>query len=223
MRLVEAQGRRRLHRPARRGVQLLAGLVLYGVSIALMVHAGLGVMPWSVLDQGVAVQTGLPLGVVTILTGAVILLCWIPMRERPGVGTVANVVVIGLVLDATLALLAHAPVDHLGGRSALVVSGVGLNGVATAAYIGARLGPGPRDGLMTGLVRLTGGSVRLVRTGIEVVVVLLGAALGGTVGVGTLAYALAIGPLVHTLLPRLSVVAAGPDLRPAASSARSGQ
>jgi uncharacterized membrane protein YczE len=137
------------------------------------------------------------------VVGAVVLLAWIPLRQRPGLGTVSNVVVIGLAVDATLAVL-PAP-SGLAARVGLVVAGVLLNAVATVAYIGVHLGPGPRDGLMTGLVRRTGRSVRLVRTSIEATVVLTGWLLGGTLGVATVVYALAIGPLVHVLLPRLAL------------------
>ena len=188
---------------ARRLVQLYAGLVLYGLSMALLVRSGLGVMPWDVLHQGLARQLGWSLGVVTMVVGALVLLAWVPLRERPGLGTVSNVVVIGLALDAALAVLPEP--GALPVRVALVPAGILLNAVATAAYIGVHLGPGPRDGLMTGLVRRTGGSVRVVRTSIEVVVVAAGWLLGGTLGVATVLYALAIGPLVHALLPRLSV------------------
>ncbi len=187
----------------RRLVQLYAGLVLYGLSMALLVRSGLGVMPWDVLHQGLARQLGWSLGVVTIVVGALVLLAWVPLRERPGLGTVSNVVVIGLALDAALAVLPEP--GSLPVRVALVPAGILLNAVATAAYIGVHLGPGPRDGLMTGLVRRTGRSVRLVRTSIEVTVVAAGWLLGGTLGVATVLYALSIGPLVHALLPRLSV------------------
>lgn len=193
-------------RTVRRSVQLLVGLVLFALSIAMLVHAGLGSMPWDVLSQGISRRTGYSFGTVTLVLSALVLACWIPLRQRPGIGTVANVLVIGLLLDPTLALLDHLPDPlPLAARVALVVAGIGLNAVATALYIGARLGPGPRDGLMTGLVARTGRSVRLVRTSIEVVVVAVGWVLGGTVGLGTLAFALAIGPLVHLLLPVLSV------------------
>jgi uncharacterized membrane protein YczE len=185
----------------RRLLQLYAGLVLYGVSMALMVRSSLGVMPWDVLHQGLSRQLGWSLGVVTIVVGAAVLLAWIPLRQRPGLGTLSNVVVIGLAVDGALAVL-PAPAG-LVGRVVFGVLGIVLNGVATAAYIGVQLGPGPRDGLMTGLVRRTGGSVRLVRTAIEVTVVVTGWLLGGTVGVITLLYAVTIGPLVHALLPRL--------------------
>jgi len=196
-----APGGRRL---PRRLAQLYAGLALYGLSIALLVQADLGLMPWSVLDQGIARSTGISLGTSTIVVGAVVLLTWIPLRQRPGVGTVSNVVVIGLALDAALAVLPE--VDGLPLRLGLLVAGVVLNALATAAYIGVELGPGPRDGLMTGLVRRTSRSVRLVRTGIEVVVLVAGVLLGGTIGLGTVVYALAIGPLVQVLLPRVTVL-----------------
>ncbi|KQY25614.1 hypothetical protein ASD16_05295 [Cellulomonas sp. Root485] len=191
-------------RPVRRGVQLLVGLVLYAASIAMLVDAGLGSMPWDVLTQGIVLRTDLSFGVVTLLTGLVVLACWIPLRQRPGVGTVANVIVISALVDPFLTLLDGLP-DALGVRIALAASGIVLNGLATGLYVGARLGPGPRDGLMTGLVRRTGRSVRLVRTTIEVTVVSVGWLLGGTVGFATLAYALAIGPLVHLFLARLTV------------------
>jgi uncharacterized membrane protein YczE len=187
----------------RRLVQLYAGLLLYGVSMALLVRSELGVMPWDVLHQGLARQLGWSLGTLVIVVGVLVLLAWIPLRERPGLGTVSNVVVLGLALDGTLAVL--PPSLPLAARLALVPAGILLNAVATAAYIGVHLGSGPRDGLMTGLVRRTGRSVRLVRTSIEVAVVALGWLLGGTLGVATVLYALGIGPLVHALLPRLSV------------------
>jgi uncharacterized membrane protein YczE len=187
----------------RRLIQLYLGLLLYGLSMALLVRSSLGVMPWDVLHQGLARQVGGSLGQVTIVVGVIVLLGWIPLRERPGLGTVSNVVVIGLAVDAALAVVS-APAE-LPARLALVVLGVTLNAVATAAYIGVRLGAGPRDGLMTGLVRRTGGSVRLVRTGIEVAVVTVGWLLGGTLGVATVLYAVAIGPLVHLLLPVFTV------------------
>ncbi|ALU38735.1 hypothetical protein AS188_02085 [Kocuria flava] len=187
----------------RRLVQLLAGLVLYGFSMGLLVRAQLGVIPWDVLHQGLAGRLGLSMGTVVIGLSLLLLLLWIPLRERPGIGTLANAVVVGLALDATLALL--PPVEAMPLRVVAVLGGVALNAVATAAYIGVHLGPGPRDGLMTGLVRRTGGSVRVVRTSIEAVVVLAGWLLGGTVGLGTVLYALAIGPLVQPLMPRLSV------------------
>ena len=201
-------------------MQLYAGLVLYGVSMALMVRSSLGVMPWDVLHQGLSRQLGWSLGLVTIVLGAVVLLAWIPLRERPGLGTLSNVVVVGLAVDAALAVL-PAP-GGLAGWVAFGASGILLNGVATAAYIGVDLGPGPRDGLMTGLVRRTGGPVGLIRTAIEVVVVATGWLLGGTVGVVTVLYALTIGPLVHVLLPRFAVAADDAAAQPASSASGSG-
>ena len=186
----------------RRLVQLYAGLVLYGFSDALLVEAALGLSPWDVLHQGLSRSLGLSIGTWVVLVGAVVLLLWLPLRQRPGVGTVSNVLLIGVVLDLSLALLPTP--ESLGVRTGWLVAGVLLNAVATAAYIGARLGPGPRDGLMTGLAA-RGRSVRVVRTSIEVTVLVTGFVLGGTVGVGTLVYALGIGPLVHPLLPAMLV------------------
>ncbi|MEU9763582.1 hypothetical protein AB0D98_28510 [Streptomyces sp. NPDC047987] len=183
---------------ARRLVQLYAGLALYGASSALLVRAGLGLEPWGVLHQGLSERTGLSIGIVSIVVGAVVLLLWIPIRQRPGLGTVSNVFVVGVAMDGTLELV---PALHgVAARVALMVAGVVLNGVATGLYIAARFGPGPRDGLMTGLHRRTGRSVRLVRTLIEVAVVVTGFALGGSLGVGTVVYALAIGPLAQFFL-----------------------
>jgi uncharacterized membrane protein YczE len=191
----------------RRLTQLYVGLGLYGTSMALLVRSDLGVMPWDVLHQGLAPHLGWSLGTVTEVVGALVLLAWIPLRQRPGLGTVSNVIVIGLSVDVALAVLPH--VGPLWGRIALAALGIGLNAVATAAYIGVHFGPGPRDGLMTGLVRRTGLSVRRVRTTLEVLVVAVGFTLGGTLGPATVAYALCIGPLVQPLLPRLS---AGPGV-----------
>jgi uncharacterized membrane protein YczE len=188
---------------ARRIPQLLAGLALYGTSMAMQIRGGLGLNPWDVLHEGLVAQTPLSFGLITALTGVVVLLAWIPLRQRPGVGTVANVLVIAVTVDVALAVL-PAPAG-MPARAALMVGGILLNGVATAAYVGARLGPGPRDGLMTGLAARTGWSLRLVRTGIEVAVLAAGWLLGGTVGIGTALYALAIGPLAQAFLPFLAV------------------
>jgi uncharacterized membrane protein YczE len=207
-------GRHRRALLARRLVQLYVGLVLYGLSMGLMIRGGLGVMPWDVLHQGLSRQLGWTLGTVTVVVGTLVLLAWIPLRQRPGLGTISNVVVVGLAVDGALALLPSPSGPAL--RISFAVAGVLLNGLATAAYIGVHFGPGPRDGLMTGLVRRTGGSLRLIRTAIEVVVVAGGWLLGGTVGAVTVVYALAIGPLVHLFLPRLSVPS--PAGRHAASS-----
>jgi len=189
--------------PVRRLVQLYTGLTLYGVSMGLMLRAELGLEPWSVLNQGISRHTGLSIGTVTIVSGALILLLWIPLRQRPGLGTVSNVVILGLVMDATLAWVPE--LDSLGARIPLLAGAVLLNGAATGLYISADFGPGPRDGLMTGLHRRTGRPVRLVRTCIEVTVLAAGFALGGSVGVGTVVYALAIGPLAQFFLRRFAV------------------
>ncbi|MEU0161176.1 hypothetical protein ABZ154_20685 [Streptomyces sp. NPDC006261] len=182
----------------RRLVQLYVGLTLYGASSALLVRAGLGLEPWGVLHQGLTELTGISIGVVSIIVGAIVLLLWIPLRQRPGLGTVSNVFVVGLAMDGTLALVGD--LDGFGIRIPVMVLGIVLNGVATGLYISARFGPGPRDGLMTGLNRVTGGSIRLVRTGIEVAVVVTGFLLGGSLGAGTVLYALAIGPLAQLFL-----------------------
>ncbi|NMH98838.1 hypothetical protein HF526_16210 [Pseudonocardia sp. K10HN5] len=191
------------HAPVRRLVQLFAGLALYGTSMAMQVRGTLGLNPWDVLHDGLTRNIPLSFGAITAVVGAFVLLLWIPLRQRPGLGTVANVVVIAFAVDAALALL-PAPAG-VAGRIGLMVGGVVLNGVASAAYIGARLGPGPRDGLMTGLAARTGRSLRLVRTGIELTVLSCGWLLGGTVGAGTVLYALAIGPLTQAFLPFLVV------------------
>ena len=205
--------------PARRLAQLLVGLTAYGTSMALQLRATLGVAPWDVLHQGLARHLPISFGLVTALTGAVVLLLWVPLRQRPGIGTVANVVVIAVSVDAALALI-PAP-SSFPARAALLVAGILLNGVASAAYVGARLGPGPRDGLMTGLAARTGWSIRLVRTGIELTVLGVGWLLGGTAGIGTVAYALAIGPLTQAFLPWCTVDApvTTPD-RPGSTAAR---
>lgn len=186
----------------RRVVQLFAGLVLYGVSDGMLLLSGLGVDPWDVFHQGLSRRTTLAVGTWTIIVGAVVLLLWIPLRQRPGLGTLANVVVIGLVINLVLAIAPPPPGVPL--QLLVMLGGVGLNGVATGAYIGAGLGPGPRDGLMTGLAA-RGHSLRVVRTGIELAVLVFGWLLGGTVGLGTVVYALAIGPLAHIFVPMLSV------------------
>ena len=184
-------------------VSLFTGLVLCGVGIALTVQADLGLGPWDVFHQGVSELTGIPIGTVTILTGAAVLLAWIPLRQRPGFGTIANMIVIGLVTD--LALLWLPEPDVLGVRIAFMLAGVFVFGPGSGLYIGAGLGPGPRDGLMTGLAA-RGPSIRLVRTGLEVTALAVGLALGGTVGVGTVLFALTIGPNVQFWLERVAIV-----------------
>ncbi len=190
-------------RPAARLPQLLIGLWLYGTSMALMVRAGLGLSPWDVLHDGLTNRLGWSFGAVTALTSIIVLLLWIPLRQRPGVGTVANVVVVAVSVDVALAALPQA--HALAWQLALLVGGVLLNSAATAVYVGARLGPGPRDGLMTGLHARTGWSVRVARTGIELVVLAAGWLLGGSVGVGTIVYALLIGAITQSLLPLVTV------------------
>jgi uncharacterized membrane protein YczE len=187
----------------RRLIQLVLGLALYGFSLGLMVRGNLGLDPWDVFHQGLAGRTGISLGMMVNLIGAAVLLLWIPIRQRPGIGTIANVFLIGTFADISLWLM--PPVDSIPLAIAMLVGGVFLNGVATGAYIGAGLGPGPRDGLMTGLVKRTGGSVRVIRTGIEITVLGIGWLLGGTVGVGTVLYAIAIGPIVHRMLPIFAI------------------
>ncbi len=189
----------RAGRLTRRLVQLLVGLTLYGASMSLLIRGQLGMLPWDVLHYGVATHLPVSIGTVIIITGLVVLLMWIPLRQPPGLGTVANAVWVGIATDATLRYL-PAP-EALGWQVAFMIGGIVLNGAATAMYIGSQLGPGPRDGLMTGLARTTGRSLRLIRTGIEVVVVAVGWALGGVFGLGTLLYALAIGPLTQLFLP----------------------
>jgi uncharacterized membrane protein YczE len=179
-------------------VQLYAGLLLYGVSSSLLVLAGLGLDPWDVFHQGLSRTFGLAIGTWAILVGVAVLLLWIPLHQRPGIGTLSNVVLVGATMNVVLGHV-HAP-HSLVARIVLLVLGVFLNGVATGAYIGAGLGPGPRDGLMTGLAA-RGHSIRVVRTGIEVAVLVTGWLLGGTVGVGTVLYALSIGPLAHLFVP----------------------
>ncbi|WEK40796.1 MAG: hypothetical protein P0Y50_04095 [Candidatus Brevundimonas colombiensis] len=191
----------------RRLFQLFLGLGLYGLSISMIVRAGLGLDPWDVLTQGVherfAGPAGISFGMVVNLIGLAVLLLWIPLRQKPGVGTVANVLVIGTVANVGLGWI---PADlALPQRAGLLVGGIVLNGVATGAYVGAGLGPGPRDGLMTGIVARTGWPVKWVRTAIEITVVAVGWLLGGSVGLGTILYAVAIGPLVHVFLPMFTI------------------
>lgn len=188
--------------PIRRLSQLFAGLWLYGASMGMHIRSTLGLDPWDVLHEGLARRTGLSFGLITAITGALVLLVWIPLKQKPGVGTIANVVVIAISVDVTLALI-PAPQGLLP-RIVLLTLGIVLNAVAFAAYVGSRLGPGPRDGMVTGFCRRTGASLRLTRTVIELVVLGTGWLLGGTVGIGTILYAVSIGPLAQLFLPALT-------------------
>ncbi|RMB61180.1 YczE/YyaS/YitT family protein [Tessaracoccus antarcticus] len=186
-----------------RCAQLLGGLALFGASIALIVRAELGVMPWTVLEQGLTNAAGLSIGVWSVLIGVLLLAVSMWLGLRPGVGTLLNIVLVGLTIDAVLAVL--PPLEGLPLRIGALVLGIALNGVATGAYIGAGLGHGPRDGLVTSLAGRSGRTLRLTRTVVEVSVVVLGVALGGQLGVGTVAFALAIGPLMHFFVPLLDM------------------
>jgi uncharacterized membrane protein YczE len=190
----------------RRITQLLVGLFFYGFGIAMMVRAGIGVAPWDVLTQGISLRTGLPFGLVTNLVGVLVLLLWIPIRQKPGLGTVLNVLLIGP--SAQFGLWVLPELSDLLIRIVVFSGGLALIAVATGMYIGARFGPGPRDGLMTGIHHRFGWKLWIVRTVIEVIVLTIGWLLGGNVGIGTVAFALLIGPMVHWTIPRLLVPAA---------------
>lgn len=183
----------------RRLLQLYVGLGLYGLSTTMFIRSDLGVDPWDVFHLGVGLQLGMSIGTVIILTGAAVLLLWIPLRQMPGLGTISNVICIGLAADASMALIPE--LSSLPVRIAFLVSGIVMNAIATSMYIGAGFGPGPRDGLMTGIHARLGWSIRSVRTTIEVSVLLIGCVLGGTFGVGTVLYALTIGPLIQLCMP----------------------
>ncbi|GAA1992390.1 hypothetical protein GCM10009718_32660 [Isoptericola halotolerans] len=184
--------------PVRRGLQLVLGLLAFTFSMAMLLHAGQGAMPWDVLHQGIVRTTGWSFGVTVAVTSLLVLAAWVPLRQRPGIGTVANVVIIAVAIEPSLRLLeAVLPAPGPVARVVLALGGIVLNGVATAAYVGVRLGPGPRDGLLTGLVSRTGWSVRAIKTGIEVAVVAVGWLLGGTVGWATVAFALGVGVVVQ--------------------------
>jgi len=194
---------------ARRIGQLVVGLFLYGIGLALMVRAGIGVAPWDVLSQGISLRTGIPFGLVTNIVGALVLLLWIPIRVRIGVGTVANVLLIGTSAQLGLSAIPQQTAPWLQGL--IFAGGLALVAVATGLYIGARLGPGPRDGLMTGLHRRTGWPIWVGRTSIEVIVLAVGWALGGQFGIGTIAFALLIGPMVGVTLPLLRIPESIPE------------
>ena len=207
---------------ARRLPRLLSGLVLFGVGISMMVVAHLGLSPWEVFHQGISVNTRVPLGTVGIITGIVVLVLWFPLRERPGIGTVANVLLIGIVIDLTL-YLAPDSVSSTWQRWALLLGGTVVIAVGTGLYIGAGLGPGPRDGLMTGLGK-RGVPISLGRAAIEITVLAIGWLLGGTVGIGTVVFAFGVGPLVGVFLPALSLepLAKGDTAPPVGDATRGG-
>jgi uncharacterized membrane protein YczE len=191
----------RKHLPARL-LQLAVGLLLYGFSIAIYVRSELGLDPWDVFHQGIADHTGISFGMVVVLVGVIVLALWLPLRARPGIGTIANVLAVGTVADL---VLAHVGSPHdLGGRIAMLVAAVAGNAIATGLYIGSGLGAGPRDGLTVAVVARTGWSIRVTRTAVEVAVLAAGVGLGGTIGIGTLLYAVAIGPLTHLTIPFFS-------------------
>jgi len=187
----------------RRIVQLFVGLFLYGIGIALIVRGELGVAPWDVLTQGIAKQTGLGFGLITVLTSGVVLLLWIPLRQRLGFGTVMNALLVGPAADVGLWLIPSGL--DLWARIGLLAAGILVLGAATGLYIGAHFGPGPRDGLMTGLHRVTGWRIWIVRTGIELLVLAAGWLLGGNVGIGTVAFALLIGPICGYAIPLFAI------------------
>ncbi len=189
-------------RLTRRILQLIIGLVLFGVGIGLMLQSGLGVPPWDVLHQGLARRFGLTVGLWSIIVSVFVLLLWLPLRQPYGLGTLLNAIIIGVIIDLTAAVIPAAGVT--GVAWSMLLGGVVLIGIASGLYIGANLGPGPRDGLMTGIAR-RGPSIRLTRAVIEISVLTLGAILGGTFGVGTIIFALAIGPLVQYFLPRWDI------------------
>lgn len=198
---------------ARRVAQLACGLFFYGFAIALMIRAEVGVAPWDVLGQGVSLTTGLPFGLVTNIVGLIVLLLWIPIRQKPGIGTVFNVALVGPSAQVGLWMLPE--IEGLFLRILVFVAGLLLLGIATGLYLGARFGPGPRDGLMTGIHHRFGGKIWIVRSSIELVALTIGAILGGNLGWGTLAFALLIGPIVHFTIPRLMVPAARQSPEPA--------
>lgn len=192
----------------RRVIQLNAGLVLFGLGIGLMLQSGLGVPPWDVLHQGLAVQFGLTIGLWSVIVSFALLILWLPLKERFGIGTILNAVIIGLMIDVTAALVPKATNLVMGGL--MLTAGILLVGLASGLYIGSNLGPGPRDGLMTGIAR-RGPSIRLTRSIIEIVVLVSGWLLGGTFGIGTLAFAFLIGPLVQFFLPRWTINTGRPE------------
>jgi uncharacterized membrane protein YczE len=189
-------------RPIERIARCVFGLALFGIGVALLIRSDLGAAPWDVFHTGVSELTGIPVGTVLILTGLGLLVLWIPLREQPGLGTILNAIEIGLVVDLVLPFLPET--ERLAPRLGMMIGGVLLIAVGSGFYIGAGLGPGPRDGLMTGLAR-RGPSIKVARTGIEVTVLVIGVLLGGAVGIGTAVFAISIGPLVERILPSLTI------------------
>jgi len=185
----------------RRVLQLLVGLVLYGTGCALTVEAGLGVDPWTVFAQGLSVRTGVGIGWITNIVGFLVLLLWIPLRQKPGVGTIANILLVGTSMQVVLTIF--PPVEGIVAQFATLFGGILLVAIASGLYIGARFGPGPRDGLMTGVNAKLGWPIWVCRALVEISVLLIGWVLGGTVGIGTVLFAALIGPLVHVALPLL--------------------
>lgn len=197
-------------RLGRRFVNLILGLILFGVGIGLMLQSRLGVPPWDVLHQGLVHQFGLTIGIWSIITSIVVLVGWIPLREPYGVGTLLNAVIIGISIDLS-ALVIPVP-EAMAWRIGLMATGILIIGFGSGLYIGAHLGPGPRDGLMTGIAK-RGPSIRLTRTVLEVTVLAIGWMLGGTFGIGTVAFAILVGPIVQFFLPRLHMDLAGAPMR----------
>lgn len=193
-------------------IRLFMGLFMYGIAIALMIRGNLGAAPWDVFAQGVSRTTGISFGLCTVIISVIVLLFWIPIKQKPGFGTLANAALIGFFADIGLATIPQA--EHVPTQIALFLAGLCLLAFATAFYIGAGLGPGPRDGLMTGLVRVTGRPVWMIRTSIEIVVVVVGFFLGGVVGVGTAAFALGIGPMTQLAFKWLGVNLHGKGVNP---------
>lgn len=190
-------------RRARRFLQLFAGLSLYGVGMAMQVRGALGLDPWNVLHEGLAKRTGVSFGTILVIVGVLVIALWIPLRQRPGLGTIANALWVGVAADLTLLVLPES--ELLAVRIPELVFGIIGVGFAGALYIGAGLGPGPRDGLMTGLHARGFGSIRLMRTLVELTVLLAGWLLGGGVGIGTVLFALAIGPVIQWFMPKVAI------------------
>jgi len=185
----------------RRIIQLFVGLFLYGAGCALTVEAGLGVDPWTVFAQGISIHTGVGIGWVTNILGFFVLLLWIPLRQKPGIGTIANILLVGTSMQLVLDVV--PPITGLWAQLGVLLGGIVLVAIASGLYIGARFGPGPRDGLMTGMNSRLGWPIWLCRALVELTVLAAGWLLGGTVGIGTVLFALLIGPLVHVALPLL--------------------